>query len=64
MLSSYFQKYMYFTCDRFYYSYEGLKIANLPNLGQLTRDILLSTCKRPINSLMRKGKSFGRIILT
>ena len=30
----------YFTCDYFPESYEGLKIAILTNLGQLTRDII------------------------
>ena len=30
----------YFACDHFSYSYEGLKIAILTNLGQLTRDII------------------------
>ena len=29
----------YFTSDYFFYSYGGLKIAILANLGQLTRDI-------------------------
>ena len=29
----------YFTCDYFLYSYGGLKIAILANLGQITRDI-------------------------
>ena len=29
----------YFACDHFSSSYEGLKIAILVNLGQLTRDI-------------------------
>ena len=34
-----------FTCDHFMYSYGGLKIVILANLGQLTRDVF-----RAINS--------------
>ena len=38
----------YFTCDHFSQSYEGLKVAILTNLGQLTRDFFLA-----INDLIR-----------
>ena len=30
----------HFTCDHFSESYEGLKIAILANLGQLTRELI------------------------
>ena len=42
----------YFSCDHFSQSYEGLKIAILTNLGQLTRDIF-----RAINAQRRFNPS-------